>query len=659
MLICAGGYILCASLLEGFVPEKLDRCIEGLLAKWRDNPDEAPKKYKSGEEWKEIQGDEDRRSAATAICRASTGLAESWTDTLAQIEHDLVSVILAEDGDGPVLRGVAFVNRPYIKFMDPLEVVYRNGKEMIKAQLVRFGIYRHPNGPDGKLPFTREFWNRVKDNFLNNVYGQKIFADKRHDPNAGSFGELKELEETVSGVNGYFDPTPAGLQAVKSRDVNYASIDLVFGYKDTLVEAVASEDARLEEVDIAEEAFGVMLFNPFHDKKGRFTTGGGAGAGGGVSTHNVNVNVSQTRSVASKVITGAVGGYVGANIGALGGLGAGILITAATGMAPIVGVVGGTAIGAGVGTIKGALVGWRLAEDDEIAKAISKLKAMLNDFIAAKDLEVLALDATSNPDMDKIGFLPGEHEGQRIYYVDKKRANEILGEFDRLGLFEIALDGAQQIVEVSEMADKTKNEPGTETTVDLSEIEARLAALEEREQKLKLAEQKIDGMVKTFEEDKAAFEKEQARRSEALRREKVKVFLAEQSQPSDGKCFDKGLLDLFEAILMGDPVTGGDGAEVQLAEDASTAEVHGYYRPAIELLLSKMPRTVPVGSKVDSEDKRPNDKKVELTEAYQNAYNVKVLAIQNSRGYDYQLTEEDEKKIRESLDRTFGIVREE
>ena len=469
------------------MPEKLDRCVEGLLAKWRDNPDEAPKKYKSGDAWKEIKDDDDRRSAAFGICRASTGLAESWADTLVQIEDDLVSAILAEGGDGPVLRGVAFVNRPYIKFMDPLEVVYRNGKEMIKAQLVRFGIYRHPNGPDGKLPFTRKFWSKVRENFKNNIYGQKIFADKRHDPNAGSFGELEEWEETASGVNGYFDPTPAGLQAVKNKDVNYASIDLVFNYKDTLVEAVASEDQVLEEADIPNEVF-------------------------------VRLSSGENLSVAS--------------------------------------------------------------------------------------------------------------------------------------------EDAQNKVEVSEMPDKNKSEPGTETAVDLSEIEARLAKLEEREQQLQLTEKQVADKLKAIEDREAAFELEQSRRRETLRRESVKVFLAEQSQPQDGKCFDKGLLDLVEAILTGDTVTGSDGTEIQLAEDANVAQVHGYYRPAVEELLTKIPRTVPVQSKVDTEDKRPSNKKVELSEARKRAYDIKVLAIQNERGHDYQLTEEDEAQVQESLDRTFGVREE-
>jgi hypothetical protein len=175
------------------------------------------------------------------------------------MEHDLVAAVLDEDGDGPLLRGVGAVNRPYIKFMRPLEVVFKDGKEFIRAQLVKYGLYRHPHGPDGKLPFTRDFWQKVKDNFANNTYGQKVFLDKAHAPNDGSLGELFDMIDTGDGMDGLFDPTQKGLEAVKSRDVNYASVDMVFNYQGNLISVAASEE--LEPVDLSENVFDTLVMS--------------------------------------------------------------------------------------------------------------------------------------------------------------------------------------------------------------------------------------------------------------------------------------------------------------------------------------------------------------------------------------------------------------
>jgi len=211
------------------------------------------------------------------------------------------------------------------------------------------------------------------------------------------------------------------------------------------------------------------------------------------------------------------------------------------------------------------------------------------------------------------------------------------------------------------MPEKDKSaQPGTEvTTVDLSAIEARLSALETREHELQLKEQAIDARMQAIDNREAEFDKQQAQRIEKLRRETVKVFLAEQAQPRDGKCLDNGFLSVVEAILMGDDVEGADGVEIKLSDEATVPDVHGYYRQAVEVLLSKVPRTVPVGSEIETKDNRPKDaRRTELSEARQRAYEERVLAIETNRGEDYELTEEDIRKINDSLDRFFGTVRE-
>lgn len=246
------------------MPAKLDRCRDSLMEKWGKDPSTKPKRYKSGDKWKMIESRDDLISAATAICRASTGLSEQYSQLSEQAVTDL-SVVLKE-GVGPVLRGVAFVNRPYLKFMRPLEVVMREGKEMIRAQLVRYGFYEYPLDPNGVLMLTQEFWSKIRENFLGNAYGQKIFADRRHDPEGGSMGELVALEDTGDGMDGLFDPTPTGLQAVKNREVNYASVDFVYDHADTRIEVVAGESV-MEELDWSQILFltlaeGQVIGNP-------------------------------------------------------------------------------------------------------------------------------------------------------------------------------------------------------------------------------------------------------------------------------------------------------------------------------------------------------------------------------------------------------------
>ncbi|MCK5557252.1 MAG: hypothetical protein KAJ01_02670, partial [Candidatus Hydrogenedentes bacterium] len=155
--------------------------------------------------------------------------------------------------------GVAAVNRPYIKFMRPLEVVVRDGKEMVRAQIVRFGVYKHPSGPDGKLPFTRKFWGKVRNNFSEKSFGQKIFFDPAHQPNKESYGEIVDLEETSDGMDAIIDPTEDGLDAIKKKKFNYASIDLLWNHKNNQVAITASELPELEEVDLALDAVNMLL----------------------------------------------------------------------------------------------------------------------------------------------------------------------------------------------------------------------------------------------------------------------------------------------------------------------------------------------------------------------------------------------------------------
>lgn len=225
------------------MPEKLDRCVESLMARWRQDPSKAPKRTRDG---KPIETDADRKSAAFAMCRASTGLAhypeltEEW-------------VIALSDGAGPTLRGAAAVNDPHIDGMDRLQIVWRDGKEMIKGQLLRFGAFYHPKAPDGKLIFNQEIFDSLVRNFKAKTLGRVAFLDAKHEPNEGSLGEIVELEQVGDRLNVYVDPTPAGIQAIKDRVYNYLSAWINMNYKGTEV-AMSFSDEGVAEIDIVEMA---------------------------------------------------------------------------------------------------------------------------------------------------------------------------------------------------------------------------------------------------------------------------------------------------------------------------------------------------------------------------------------------------------------------
>lgn len=230
------------------MPEKLDRCVSDLMSKWRKNPEEKPKRYKSGDKWKKVEGEGDLRSAAWAICRASTGLSR-----YPELSEDWKVILSGEDGHGVALIGGAAVNDPHITGLNRLEVVWRDGKEMIKGQLLRFGTFLHPRAPDGKLIVNQELYDSIVKNFRDNVIGRVPILDARHEPNDGSLGEFVELEQVDDRLNVYIDPTPLGLQKVKDRIYNYLSAWLNLNYKGSEVAMSFSEECT-EDKSIVEMA---------------------------------------------------------------------------------------------------------------------------------------------------------------------------------------------------------------------------------------------------------------------------------------------------------------------------------------------------------------------------------------------------------------------
>jgi hypothetical protein len=227
------------------LPAAVDACVDSVLEGWRKNPDKVPKTFTSGsKKGKPVKTAADRRSLAWAICQASIQTCYTCTG-------DEPDVFLEASGYGPVIVGAAALNDPHISGMAPLEIIVRKGKEFIKAQILRFGVFRHPKAPKGKLVVNQSLYSKFIKNFRDNVVGRKLFLDDAHRENRDSYGDFVDLEQHGDGLFAIIDPTPKGAEAVKSRFRNYASAWVNLNWRDTEVQMAFSE---FEEEDFIEMA---------------------------------------------------------------------------------------------------------------------------------------------------------------------------------------------------------------------------------------------------------------------------------------------------------------------------------------------------------------------------------------------------------------------
>jgi hypothetical protein len=224
------------------MPAQVEQCVRALTKKWKSDPDSKPDSDKPNDE------------LAWSICQAGQKkLSEEFSEDEA--------IMLA--GKGPTVAGVGLTNRPYIKGLPPAQVVVDGNKELIKVPFLKFGNYRHPRGPRGKLVFTPEFLARLQDNFRENTYGQKILLDRAHKPDDGNQGELVKIESEGDYGVGYFDPTEAGLDTVKKKELLYGSMDFYMNYEGNEISMSMSEDGFGEVV--LEDT--VELLDPNHDEE--------------------------------------------------------------------------------------------------------------------------------------------------------------------------------------------------------------------------------------------------------------------------------------------------------------------------------------------------------------------------------------------------------
>jgi len=86
----------------------------------------------------------------------------------------------------------------------------------------------------------------MRDNFINNVVGNKISWDNRHKPELGALAWFKSFQYEEDGDKklfvGYARPTPAGDTVVDEERYKYASIEFDPNWENPLVAALSSDE---------------------------------------------------------------------------------------------------------------------------------------------------------------------------------------------------------------------------------------------------------------------------------------------------------------------------------------------------------------------------------------------------------------------------------
>jgi len=156
---------------------------------------------------------------------------EYWRDehpgsapkTEAELAVLLENLTISLEGIGPTILGAAVTNRPHIKPLPPIEIVGEDGEEKLIVPLLREGKFKHSSGV---LDFTKSYFEKMIQNFKNDVVGVRIGLDNRHRPELGAIGWFEDVFiDKDDLLKGKVDPTPAGLQTIKDRQYRYASLE--------------------------------------------------------------------------------------------------------------------------------------------------------------------------------------------------------------------------------------------------------------------------------------------------------------------------------------------------------------------------------------------------------------------------------------------------
>ena len=213
-----------------------------MTAKWASGEQKRPTPRKSTD-----GKPQSAKSQAHAICTA-------MLQKKGAMEEELETIAL--EGAGMTLMGVAVTNRPHLKGLPPVKIIQRKVEgediDMLRIPLLLQGIFKHSKG---NLIFNQRVFGRLGSNLRDNVIGQDVCIDSRHNPDWGALGWIGSgfpgtgLQEEDDILVAYAIPTIVGKEKVEQKLFRYASAELHANFQHPRVGS-ALEAAKLSTDDI-------------------------------------------------------------------------------------------------------------------------------------------------------------------------------------------------------------------------------------------------------------------------------------------------------------------------------------------------------------------------------------------------------------------------
>ncbi|WP_025918211.1 hypothetical protein [Herminiimonas sp. CN] len=117
-----------------------------------------------------------------------------------------------------------------VRFLVGAQVSLEGDKKSTWETITRVVKFSDPRY--GVVDITRGLLLQIVDNFNKGTYGQDIFLDVAHAPNAGAAAKIVKLAVEGNRLRGLMEWTPYGTDAVKNKGFTYLSIEYTDDYVD-------------------------------------------------------------------------------------------------------------------------------------------------------------------------------------------------------------------------------------------------------------------------------------------------------------------------------------------------------------------------------------------------------------------------------------------
>ena len=125
-------------------------------------------------------------------------------------------------------------------FNSPIQLAEGNNEAGLgPVELIRTGIFSHPDAPDGKFEITNEHLLSFKNNYDNNerrLDKEQIAIDYGHDTKGPASGWITAVEHRQDGTDGSLWITPEwtknGEQKILEKEYRFISADIDLNYQD-------------------------------------------------------------------------------------------------------------------------------------------------------------------------------------------------------------------------------------------------------------------------------------------------------------------------------------------------------------------------------------------------------------------------------------------